>query len=302
MRISVIIPTYNRRDFLEACLDSVFAQRRPPDEVIVVDDGSTDGTRDLVAAMPAVRLIEQQNAGPGAARNRGAAEASGDYLAFLDSDDLWFPWSLEVIAEAIERFHGPSLLFASFRNFAGPAIPEAEIATLEARAYKDFLASAPDGCFAGAGMMIVRRDAFMAVGGFETSRMNAEDHDLALRLGVAPGFVQISAPLIVAHRVHEGNLMGNASNNIEGLVRIVTRENSAGYPGETIREHERRQIVNRHVRAVLLSGVDRGALSLAAGLYLKTFIWNLSECRFRYLAAAPIFLFLAALRREARGN
>jgi len=300
VQVSVIVPTHNRLGYLRECLASVEAQTCPPFEIIVVDDGSADGTVEwLQDTRPEVRVILQENLGPGAARNRGAAEARGEYLAFLDSDDLWFPWSLQVIDNLIACHGGPSLLFASFEDFAGVVAPAAAEAAPKASEFKDFLASAPEGCFAGAGMMTVRRDTFLLVGGFENMRMNAEDHDLALRLGTAPRFVQVREPLLVAHRVHEGNLMSDAARNIEGLMRLVAREKSGSYPGGKSRKSERRRIVSRHVRAALLSGDNCGALGLAAALYRQTFFWNLGERRFRYLAAAPFFALRAALRRES---
>ena len=88
LRVAVVIPTYNRVRLLERALRSVLDQARVADEIIVVDDGSTDGTAEAVADLP-VRLVRQANAGAAAARNRGVREASSPWVAFLDSDDLW---------------------------------------------------------------------------------------------------------------------------------------------------------------------------------------------------------------------
>ena len=93
--VSVIIPTYNRARLLPRCLDSVISQELKPLEIIVVDDGSTDSTRDLVRRdYPGVKLITQDNKGVSAARNAGIGAAAGDWLAFLDSDDAWLPGKL----------------------------------------------------------------------------------------------------------------------------------------------------------------------------------------------------------------
>ncbi len=95
--ISVIIPTYNYARFLGEAIDSVLAQTLPPLEIIVVDDGSTDDTTELLAAYgDRIRVLRQKNQGVGMARNAGIAAARGDYLAFLDSDDAWYPCKLEL--------------------------------------------------------------------------------------------------------------------------------------------------------------------------------------------------------------
>jgi glycosyltransferase involved in cell wall biosynthesis len=88
--VSCVIPTYNAARYLERALTSVFEQSRPPDEIIVVDDGSTDGTAGVLAAFgPRLRALRQENAGPAAARNRGIEIAAGDLVCFQDADDEW---------------------------------------------------------------------------------------------------------------------------------------------------------------------------------------------------------------------
>lgn len=96
-RVSVIIPTYNRARLLLEAVASALAQTSPVHEIVIVDDGSTDDTAKVVSSMPPpVRYIYQRNSGLSAARNRGANAATGEYLAFLDSDDLWEPGKLEI--------------------------------------------------------------------------------------------------------------------------------------------------------------------------------------------------------------
>lgn len=104
--ISVIIPLYNKADSIANALDSIFAQTFQDFEVIVVDDGSTDGGADIVEQYgnPRIRLIRQANAGVSAARNRGIAEAKGEYVAFLDADDEWMPQFLEEIVALQNEF------------------------------------------------------------------------------------------------------------------------------------------------------------------------------------------------------
>ncbi|MGA9115923.1 MAG: glycosyltransferase family 2 protein [Bacteroidota bacterium] len=100
--ISAVIPTYNRARTVVRAVQSALAQTRPPDEIIVVDDGSRDETASVLEEFaPRIRLIRQENAGASAARNRGVREAAGDWIAFLDSDDLWEGRHLERMAAAI---------------------------------------------------------------------------------------------------------------------------------------------------------------------------------------------------------
>src|SRR5437868_3791234 len=114
--LSVIIPTYNRSGLLREALATVRAQACADYEVIVVDDGSTDDTADVLARFGEgeppgrFRVLRQANAGQGAARNLGIAEARGEYCAFLDSDDRFFPWTLAIVAAAIEENGRPSVL------------------------------------------------------------------------------------------------------------------------------------------------------------------------------------------------
>ena len=95
--VSVVVPAYNYARYLPKAIDSALGQTHPPLEVIVVDDGSTDDTpRVLAAYADRIRVIRQANQGAGAARNAGIAAARGEYVAFLDSDDLWHPRKLEL--------------------------------------------------------------------------------------------------------------------------------------------------------------------------------------------------------------
>src|SRR5262249_52847135 len=96
MRISVIVPLFNAARYVIAAIDSILAQSRPADEILVVDDGSTDGGAEALASYgPRLRLLRQENRGPGSAVNRGLRKAGGEALAFLDADDLWTPDKLE---------------------------------------------------------------------------------------------------------------------------------------------------------------------------------------------------------------
>src|SRR5690348_11964260 len=112
-RLSVVIPAYNAATTIRAAVTSTLRQTRPVLEVIVVDDGSADATADVVSAIgdPRVRLISRVNGGPSAARNAGIAAARGEFVAFLDSDDLWLPGYAERATAALSSAANPGFAY-----------------------------------------------------------------------------------------------------------------------------------------------------------------------------------------------
>jgi GT2 family glycosyltransferase len=297
MQFSVVIPTFNRRELLARTLESVWGQRCSDFEVIIVDDGSSDATFEYLLTLgDRVRVIKQARQGPGAARNAGAASATGNYLAFVDSDDLWFPWTLEVIATVIAQ-RSPALIAGQVLDFEGETLPAAVTErTLECLHFKDYLASSRYPVSPGAGTIFVARRAFVDCGGFATGSVNAEDHDLALRLGTAPGFAQVTSPSTVAWRRHASSETADLSKSIDGVQRLIDQERSGRYPGGAARAAERRRIITRHVRPTSLACLRSGRPSEGLRLYQSTFAWNAAAGLWRYLAAFPMLRALSSVR------
>lgn len=282
---SVIIPTHNRLPLLKVALESVWRQTFTDYEVIVVDDGSTDGTAAWLSGVAStVQLISQQNSGPGAARNTGAENARGEYLAFLDSDDLWFPWTLETIAELITKHDRPTLISAKLISFKDPAdLDSAKRSPTKAEVFTDYFASSDRDCFVGAGMTFVKRDKFLEVGGFTAREINLEDHDLVLRLGTARGFVRMLEPPTLGWRRHDGSTVDQSLRSFAGCRHLIENEQNAVYPGGNTRRVARRRIITRHVRPWALTLARTGAWRPAWSLYNSTFVWNLTLNRWRFL-------------------
>ena len=222
MLFSVVIPTFNRVSLLQRTLASVEAQSFTDFEIIVVDDGSTDGTRDWLASQrPLLRVLEQANRGPGAARNLGAREARGDYVAFLDSDDLWFPWTLRVFAEAIERHNCPHVLGGQLVEFTD----EVELRAVREEPcqtswFSDYIASSRYPYYVGSGTCVLRREA-LTKARFLEDCLNGEDHDLILQMGVLPGFVRVIAPATLAWRRHPASATGDFASSAYGASAAV---------------------------------------------------------------------------------
>jgi glycosyltransferase involved in cell wall biosynthesis len=124
MRISAIMPLYNTQDYICEAIDSILAQTCPAGEVIVVDDGSTDGSAGLVERYgSAIRLLRQAHAGSAAAINRGLAASTGDTIAFLDADDLWDRKKLEIQGRALAQDPGLDGVFGLVQQFAAAELP-----------------------------------------------------------------------------------------------------------------------------------------------------------------------------------
>jgi GT2 family glycosyltransferase len=216
MKISVIIPAYNCAATIGMALESVFAQTIPPDEIIVVNDGSTDKTASILDSyLPRITVLSQTNGGVSRARNRGCQIAWGDLLAFLDSDDLWHPSYLECQARQYNNYPEAVAFFTGHVNFQGSGpyrwhdnlspheFPTAEIESA------DFLKryNASPGVFACISHCCIPKRALAALGSnpfCETLPM-AEDLHLFNRLGLL-GKVAYSPVPYTAYRVSTQSL------------------------------------------------------------------------------------------------
>ena len=180
-RISVIIPAYNAAETIEAALGSVEAQTVRPHEVIVVDDGSSDGTAELVAARhPEAKLVRQANQGCGMARNTGVRVSSGNWLAFLDADDLWLPEKLE---RQVQETGDPEVAVIACRATTDPGPPTARLLGFDDLWPHNHLVVSSS---------LVRRSALEAASGFWSERA-CEDYHLWLRL-TATGWKVVNCP------------------------------------------------------------------------------------------------------------
>lgn len=215
--ISLIIPVYNRPQLITECLASLAPALVHLREVIVVDDGSTDGktpeaARAAIAALEAVtgtagrvRFHIQPNAGPGAARNTAASMASGEWLFFLDSDDCWLPWTMPALIGALARHPDAVALFMNTLPFSEVEeivtfAPEPE-EVIRCDSFFDLARMRPGPIRVGAGYFAVRREIFLSFDGFVPGLRGSEDTDLFYRIAHEGVFLALKHPVTVARRI-----------------------------------------------------------------------------------------------------
>lgn len=292
--LSVIIPTYNRRDYLIECLASVAAQRHRPHEVIVVDDGSTDGTAEAVMGLEGVKLIRQSNAGPGAARNRGAAAAKGRYLAFLDSDDLWFPWTVQAYL-GIARRVSPSFIVGTNIHFSNrldahisDTEPSLQLFSSFFEGYRQHQMGVPTPS------TCIQTDVFQTVGGFADVSVG-EDVDLWLRLGCFPGFAWLRSPPLSAQRLHPGSITRNYRLSLSGAKTLIKYEDQGRFPGGEEWADVRFHRLSAMVRSESIAAAKH-SLRDAIFLYVAGLRFNAKAKRFRYIAFFPLLAVVQRLR------
>lgn len=198
--VSVIVPVYNAERYLAEALESLFAQTYRPVEIIAVDDGSTDGSADLLTEYSdRIVTLRQPNAGPAAARNAGLARAQGEFISFQDADDRLHPRKLERQVAQLEAHPLLELSVCLVENF-WDGDPAEEAARLAERQLPKL--------FRGVVMQAVlaRRSLFERIGGFNEAMRFCEDTDWYLRAAEAKVYGYWLEEVLVHRRVHDGNM------------------------------------------------------------------------------------------------
>nr|WP_281494611.1 glycosyltransferase family A protein [Qipengyuania sp. S6317L1] len=200
-RVSVVIPAYNSAAFIEGTIESARKLRHDDLELIVVDDGSSDDTAQIVGAMNDVLLIVQANAGDSAARNTGLQSATGGYILFLDHDDLLLPDAVSHHLRAMEDERCFDMVFGSnyLINSSGEVTGENSLASRSFSGRDVVLGTTPS-----FSQCLYRRSALERIGGFRPEAGMAADHDLNIRLLGKAGQGFIHGNPVMKYRLHEG--------------------------------------------------------------------------------------------------
>jgi glycosyltransferase involved in cell wall biosynthesis len=222
--VSVVIPTFGHARFLPACLDSVLAQTHRPAEIVVVDDGSTDDTPAVLERYRGqVAVLRQANRGVSAARNAGAARATGDVLAFLDADDVWLPRKLEAQLTLLGSQPELGLVHCGVEEMDGEGRPlSVRLDGQAGRVAEEMMLFRRSVILGGGSAAVVPRPRFEEVEGFDERLSTSADWDLHHRLARRHpvGFVP---EVLVRYRVHAGNMHADVSRTAREMLAAYAR-------------------------------------------------------------------------------
>jgi glycosyltransferase involved in cell wall biosynthesis len=273
LRISVVIPTYNHGTFVRHALASVLGQTVPASEVIVVDDGSTDDTAAVLRTYDngRVRVIRQANRGVAAARNAGAATATGDLVAFLDSDDVWMPAKLESQVSRFVAAPELGLVHCGLDEVDGrDRLIRRRLDGMEGWVAEEMLLFRRGVIFGAGSTAMVSSVAFRAVGGFDERLSTAADWDFCYRIArrYPIGFVKEA---LVRYRLHGLTMHMNVRAMERDMLRGYAKAFSEGDPA--LRKLRRRAYGKLHsvlAGSYLEVGEYRAGISHA----VKSVVWT----------------------------
>lgn len=225
--VSVIIPSFNRCSFVRSALKSVTSQSRPIEEIVVVDDGSTDQTlENLTTTFKSVRFIKQKNQGVSAARNAGIKKASGEWIALLDSDDLWTVSKIEKQVSYLRQNPGIKVCHSGeqwIRNGIQVKMP-----TYMDKSNKDLFARSLDRCIICPSSVLIHRSVFDQIGTFDENLPLCEDYDFWIRLLLHHEIGLVKDTLVIKQGGHADQLSrstwGLDRFRVQSLEKILTSE------------------------------------------------------------------------------
>jgi glycosyltransferase involved in cell wall biosynthesis len=245
-RVSVVIPTFNGERFLADTLRAVLSQTLAPIQLIVVDDGSADATTDIVAAAaPSALVVRQANAGVSAARNHGLRLASGEFVVFLDQDDIWHPQMLQRQVAWLDAHPEHDVVVSPYQHWlptpdgsyqtpgqVWPPPKEGADPEFTGWVYHQFLLD----CWALTSGTMMRRESALAVGGFDETLPYSEDWDLWIRLSQCSRFARLRWPTVLYrhHPVQGSRTPRDRDFRCELLERALLRHGPASQDGRTL--------------------------------------------------------------------
>jgi glycosyltransferase involved in cell wall biosynthesis len=242
--ISVIIPVYNGEKTIRETIESVLKQTLLDFELLIINDGSKDSTLEIISRIqdPRVKVFSYPNAGQSTSRNRGISLASGEYITFIDADDLWTPDKLEAQLKALQENPQAAVAYSwtdwidESNEFIGRGSYITEKGDVFAKLLlNDFVANGSN--------CLIRRQALTQVGGFDASVTPAEDWDMWLRLAVHYEFVAVPSPQIL-YRISPNSASFNVWRMEESSLRVI--EKAFAVAPESLQHLKRQSLGNRY--------------------------------------------------------
>ncbi len=288
--VSVVIPAHNAKKFIGEAIDSVLQQDWPADEIIVVDDGSTDWDYSaLEAVAPNIRVSSQTNKGVSAARNRGCELARGPYVAILDADDIWLPGKLKAQMHHLAANPAVDAVFASGLgwepvpggdHWVQPAVVPGATPS-EAGAvrlyYRDFLYDIP----IASSTMVIKKATWEAIGGFNESKRYGEDQDFNLRLSYAHS-VDLLKFVGMLYRKHGSNATARVQEPNHWADVVSESLNKLGYSDRNGVHADAVRVARRLAQIHFLHGYDhfwRGSSRIARREFTRALAKNPRDLR-----------------------
>lgn len=229
--VSVVIPNYNYAKYIAATVDSVLSQTYRKIEVIVVDDESKDNSLEVLGAFgDRIQVIAQKNGGVSRARNNGAAASLGDFLAFLDADDIWLPTKIERQMERMREDESVGLVHCSMTYIDPDDNVLGEITEGTEGNVGDKMLRFDGGGVIGAGSTsLIRKEVFDEVGGFDVRMSTAADWDISYRIAAKHTVAVVLEPLVL-YRQHNTNMHGNIGAMEHDMTLGMKKAFAAGAP------------------------------------------------------------------------
>ncbi len=247
---SIVVPAYNSADYLEKTILSLINQNFDNYEVIIVDDGSTDNTKEIAGKYKSrLTFIRQPNQGPASARNLGVKTAKGRYIVSFDADDILFPDALRVYEKVIAHFKEPPFILSKMIYFTGndEVLPKSDqFNKIECLKHLNFFKKRNSIGISNSNM-IIKRDSLIQAGGYESGSFNFDDRCLAFRLGTESPMIQISSPPTVGHRVYSKSISKDRNMLTSAAFNIINNERNNSYPGGELYKSDRRGLIGTNL-------------------------------------------------------
>lgn len=221
--ISIGVSTYNRKDYLQLSLDSLLNQSYPNCEIIVVDDGSSDGTAEMMREKyPQIKYVYQENAGDAAAKNHAVRLAAGDYVVFNDSDDIFLPDAVERLYKALPSDDPTAISYGTYNtiNAAGEQLPTRR--KVKVHPSGNITGDLLQHILVNSCATLIPRDVYLASGGQNASMQVASDYEMILYLSLDHKFYAVQEPVFLRRR-HSSNVSSASYAKLHTVWQVVER-------------------------------------------------------------------------------